>query len=351
MSALKDFIFPTTLQRWNIQNLDYNWYFMFAIFGGFVGLDYLYIGSPVTAGIKFLVNLFTFGFWWYYDIINAAVAQDQVRLYGPSVPVFGAGGVAGGRFRDPKTPEGDPDLLKRHMNFLIYGIALGIGGIVGLEYFITGDLFSGFMNLLCTITFIGIPISAVWWVYKVYRYAFNTNVCIDMYSEYFGASSGMENACPSIFMSITIWLLKTVQGIVQMVPGIGGILGMILDRLIKSLEAAYGFVKKEIPKIVKVVAVGRPVPTDMAPAPAKIGGGDLTIDGGGSDLNIDSGLLGPFFALTIGLIVVSSIVLSLRRLRQNGPEGKTAAATTTVKQPGDQKSDDPPQPGDPGVPA
>ena len=154
-------------------------------------------------------------------------------------------------------------------------------------------------------------------------------------------------------MSITIWLLKTVQGIVQMVPGIGEVLGAILDRLIKSLEAAYGFVKKEIPKITKVVAVGRPLPTDMAPAPAaKIGGGDLTIDGGGgSDLNIDSGLLGPFFALTIGLIVVSSIVLSLRRLRQNGPEGKTAAAATTVKQPGDQKSDDPPQPGDPGVPA
>ena len=353
MSALKDFIFPTTLQRWNIQNLDYNWYFMFTIFGGFVGLDYLYIGSPITAGIKFLVNLFTLGFWWYYDALNAAVAQDQVRLYGPSVPVFGSSGIAGGRFRDPKTPEGDPDLLKRHMNFLIYGIALGIGGIIGLEYFIVGDLFSGFMNLLCTITFIGIPISAVWWVYKFYRYAFNTNVCIDMYSEYFGASSGMENACPSIFMSITIWLLKTVQGIVQMVPGIGGILGMILDRLIKSLEAAYGFVKKEIPKIVRVVAVGRPLPTDMAPAPAaaKIGGGsDLNIDGGGSDLNIDSGLLGPFFALTIGLIIVSSIVLSLRRLRQNGPEGKTTA-TTTVKQPGDQESDDPPQPGDPGVPA
>ena len=130
---------------------------------------------------------------------------------------------------------------------------------------------------------------------------------------------------------------------------------MILDRLIKSLESAYGFVKKEMPKAAKIVLGQRPIPTDMKAAPAvatKTGGGDLTIDGGGgSDLTIDSGLLGPFFALTIGLIIVSSIVLSLRRLRQNGSEGKTAATTTTVKQPGDQKSDDPPQPGDPGVPA
>jgi hypothetical protein len=311
---------------------------MFAIFGGFFGLDYVYIGSPVTAGIKFFMNTLTFGFWWYYDALNAAVAQDQIRLYGPSAPVCGPTGIAGGRFRDPITPNGDPETLKRHMNFLIYGIALGIGGIIGLEYFIAGDMMTGIINLLCTISIIGLPISFVWWIYKVYRYAFNTNVCIDMYSEYFGASSGMENACPSIFMSITIWLLKTVQGIVQMVPGIGDLIGTIIGRLTSSLESAYGFVKKGIPKVVNLVGVGRPIPHDMKEAPP------VKIDGGGSDLNIDSGLLGPFFALTIGLIIVSSIVLSLRRLRQNGSE------TATVKQPGDQESDDPPQPGDPGVP-
>jgi len=326
---------------------------MFAIFGGFFGLDYVYIGSPVTAGIKFLMNTFTFGFWWYYDAINAAVAQDQIRLYGPSAPVFGPTGIAGGRFRDPKTPEGDPEILKLHMNFLIYGIALGIGGIIGLEYFIAGDMMTGFVNLLCTISIIGLPLSFVWWIYKVYRYAFNTNVCIEMYSEYFGASSGMENACPSLFMSITIWLLKTVQGIVQMVPGIGDVIGMVLDRLIKSLESAYGLIKKDIPKVVRIISTPRPIPHDMKAATASTAStaspAPVKIDGGG-DVAIDSGLLGPFFALTIGLIIVSSIVLSLRRLRQNGSEGKAAAAAT-VKQPGDQESDDPPQPGDPGVPA
>jgi hypothetical protein len=345
MSALSGIIFPTTLKRWNIQNLDYNWYFMLAIFGGFFGLDYLYIGSPVGAALKFFMNLSTFGFWWYYDAINAAVGQDQIRLYGPSAPGFGPTGIAGGRFRDPKNPGADPK-LKLHMNFLIYGIVLAFGGLFGIDHFVTGDMFAGLMNLICTISFIGFPISFLWYIYKIYRYALDTNECIDVHANYFGATPGMANECPSILMIITIWICKTALAVVQLVPGIGPVVGGLLEQLTKNLEAAYGLVKKEMPNVHTVIQAerARPIPNDMkaAPAPAP--------QTGGGDLQVDSGLLAPFFALTIGLIVVSSLVLSLRRLRQNGSEGK-AAATTTVKQPGDQESDDPPQPGDPGVPA
>ena len=180
MSALKDIIYPSTLKRWGNQNLDYNWYFALTIFGGFLGLDYIYLGSPITGIVKLLVNMSTFGYWWYYDALNAALSQDQVRLYGPSAPAVGPTGIAGGRFRDPKNPDGPKDILDKHYRFLLYGIVLIFGGLFGLDHFATGDMMAGFVNLICTVSVIGIPVSFFWYIYKLYRYYLNSNECIDI---------------------------------------------------------------------------------------------------------------------------------------------------------------------------
>jgi len=345
MSALKDIIYPSTLKRWNVQNLDYNWYFALTIFGGFFGLDYIYLGSPITGLIKFIVNTSTFGFWWYYDALNAALSQDQVRLYGPSAPAVGVTGIAGGRFRDAKNPDGPQDILDKHYRFLLYGIVLIFGGLFGIDHFITGDMTTGFINLIATISIIGFPISFFWYIYKLYRYYFNSNECINVYWEYFGSPQTSENPCPSIFMAGTVWIVKTVVAILQMIPFLGPI-ASLGEMLLNNLQSAYGMVVKEIPAVIQEASTfvqsqgERPsIPGIKPTAPAEQKGGAMETD-----------LLAPFFALSIVLIIVSSLVLSLRRLRQNGPEQtKAAGTTTTVKQPGDQATDDPPQPADPGV--
>jgi hypothetical protein len=347
-----NFTFPSSLQKWTVQNLDYNWYFAFSIFGGFFGLDYMYIGSPVMAILKTIVNLSTFGFWWYFDIINAAVAQDQIRLYGPSAPAFGPTGIGGGRFRDPKHPSGSKEILDKHLNFLLFGFSTLFGGIIGMDYFIVGEIFAAFMNLLATISIIGLPLSGLWQLYKCYRYFFDTNETINLNWNYLGAPKpNGGNDCPSFLMSITIWFLKTTVAILRMIPVVGSIAGLI-QPLIDNLEVAYGMVVKTVETLVevkqeseKIVAAekNRPVPSKQeldVKAPVKSLEKPQT--GGASAGDDDIGLLGPFFALTIGLIIVSSIVLSLRRSTQNGPK-------TVVKQPGSEESDDPPLPANPGV--
>ena len=55
----------------------------------------------------------------------------------------------------------------------------------------------------------------------------------------------------------------------------------------------------------------------------------------------DSGILGPLLVLTIGFVVVSGVIVSLRRSSQNA----TTKTTTAVKQSGDQETDEPPHPG------
>ena len=352
MSALKDLIFPSTLKRWGNQNLDYNWYFALTIFGGFLGLDYMYLGSPLTGVLKMFVNMSTFGYWWYYDALNAALSQDQVRLYGPSAPAVGPTGIAGGRFRDAKNPDGPKDILDKHSRFFMYGLILIFGGLFGIDHFATGDMMAGFANLIATVSIIGFPISLFWYAYKMYRYYFNSNDCINVNWEYFGAPKSTENPCPSVLMIFTVWCTKTFLAVLRLIPLPIGPLISLFEMLLANLQQAYGFVTKVVPEAVRETtkvlgAESRPVPVGITPVGAA-GVPAIPQQKGGAAPESD--LLAPFFALTIVLVIVSSLVLSLRRLRQNGSETKAAATATAVKQPGDQATDDPPHPDNSRVP-
>jgi len=379
MDLIKNLVRPSTLNRWKVQNLDYNWYLALAIGGGFFGLDYLYLGSPIGAFAKFIFNLSTFGYWWFYDALHAVVGQDEVRLYGPTAPVLGVMGVAGSRFRDDKNPSSDPALAK-HLNFLIYGLVLGFLGVFGGDSFLTGHFFNGVIRLICMISFIGAPIAIIWWVRNLYYYVFDTSTCLNQNYAYFGAAKGTGPECPSFFASFFIFLLQTVSGIVGIIPGLGPLIKLIVDKLIKSLMEAYDMVTvdaeaagiafdrlaahagnppmdvKELQKA-KIALESKPHDKDCkvgegltaaeaaaakATATAGATATATTIAQGGGALLENSSYLPLFFFITIGLVIVSSIIVSLRRLRQNAkPEQQSKAAG----QHGSEETDDPPQPG------
>jgi hypothetical protein len=82
-----------------------------------------------------------------------------------------------------------------------------------------------------------------------------------------------------------------------------------------------------MPDMSKVTEMAKKMPT--IPKMPMVGGGET-----------DSGaILGPILVLTIGFVVVSGIVVSLRRSRQNA---KTTAASQQSR---DQETDEPPLPG------
>lgn len=373
MDLIKNLVRPTTLNRWKVQNLDYNWYLALAIGGGFFGLDYLYLGSPIGAFAKFIFNISTFGYWWFYDALNAVVGQDEVRLYGPTAPVLGAVGIGAARFRDAKNPSSDPALAK-HLNFLIYGLVLGFLGLFGGDSFLTGYTFNGIIRLICFISFIGAPIAIIWWVRNLYFYVFDTSTCLNQNYAYFGTAKGTGPECPSIFASFFIFLLQTVAGIVGIIPGVGPLVKLILDKLIKSLMEAYemvtvdaeaaeiGFERlaahagnppmdvQELQKAKigleskphdKDCKIGEPMTPEQVAAAKAAATAAKPLTGGGVLLE-NSSYLPLFLSMTLGLVIVSSIIVSLRRLRQNAkPEQQSKAAG----QHGDQETDEPPHPG------
>jgi len=381
MSAIRKFILPTTLKRWDIQNLDYNWYFALTIIGGFVGLDYLYLGSPLGAFTKAIFNLFTFGFWWYYDALNAAVSQDQVRLYGPSAPMVGLTGLAAGRFRDIKNPVGLETQLNKHMNFLLYGIVLVSLGIIGGDSFLTGNFFNGVMRLFSLISMIGAPVAIFWWISNLYYYFLDTGSCIDQNWNYFGAPKPENEGdeCPSVLMIFTVWILKTLLALLELIPFFGPV-ASIVQMLVKKLEIAYGFVKKGVeelkdakdragdllaaekarplPKVIDLQVGMQPLPTpescklDAADlkkgTPAEVAAAAKEQAGGGELLIAENPFFGLLFLGAIGFVIVSSIVLSLRRSRQNAATAEQQSKA--AQQPGDQETDVPPEPRNARVP-
>jgi hypothetical protein len=217
------------------------------------------------------------------------------------------------------------------------------------------------MNLLATVSVIGAPISFLWQVFKMYRYYLNTDECININWQYFGAPrpSGVVD-CPSIPMILTVWLLKTMLAFLQLIPFFGPIVSL-LQAFIKNLEVAYGFVVEavkaadEIPSDVMDLLdkkAQQPIPCSVDEAIPKVESLPATpppqeYKGGGISESVD--LLVPVFALTIVFVIVSSVFLSLRRSTQNGPKPTVAKAAQQFG--GKEATDEPPQPGDPGDPS
>lgn len=165
--------------------LSYDVFLGLTVIGGFLALDHLYLRSPLTFIAKIIVNILTLGSWWLYDASQAVFNRDVVKVFGLGVPGLGPKGIAAGVLASDV-----PD--KKHMSFFIYGLAIILGGLFGLDSFIVGDKQSGFIRLICLITGLLAPIAIFWWLYNLGKFLFKTKDVVNQYWEYFGAPPPAE---------------------------------------------------------------------------------------------------------------------------------------------------------------
>jgi hypothetical protein len=165
--------------------LSYDVFMALSILGGLFALDHLYLRSPLTFLAKLIVNLLTFGAWWLYDASQAVFNRDVVKVFGLGIPGMGPRGIAAGVLANDV-----PD--KKHMSFFLYGLALFLGGIFGLDSFVVGDKQSGIIRLVCLITGILAPIAIFWWLFNIGKFLFKTKDVTSLYWEYFGAPPPAE---------------------------------------------------------------------------------------------------------------------------------------------------------------
>ena len=260
-------------------------------------------------------------------------------------------------------------------------MALFMGGIFGLDSFITGNKLMGFIRVMCLITFIFIPVALFLWLYKIAMFLFKTNSVIEENSEYFGAPytgftvSGAFSFINALFDPLLAPLYAFKDTILGTATTAVCTAKKVADTAVNTAKTvvkeavAVGEVGKQLVQVpgkfqfnppIAQQALGQiqtgpipqalPIPGQMAPgsipgqmAPGSIPGqmalGPLMplqkvipITGGG--IINDNSIL-PYMVIgTFGLIAVSGLILTYRRFRQNGKQHKT---------------DEPPTPSEPGV--
>lgn len=166
--------------------LSYDVFLGLSVIGGLLALDHLYLRSPTTFFAKIIVNILFLGAWWIYDATQAFFNKDVVKVFGLGVPGLGPQGIGAGVLGSDV-----PD--KKHMAFFIYGLAVVLGGIVGLDSFLVGDKQSGLIRLVCLLTGVLAPVAVAWWLYNVMTFTFKTKDVTNLYWEYFGAPEPKEH--------------------------------------------------------------------------------------------------------------------------------------------------------------
>jgi TM2 domain-containing membrane protein YozV len=374
MNSVYDFFFRSSVKYWQKPTLNYTIYWVLAVFLGFTGLDYLYLGSPLMFVAKILLNFMTLGFVWIYDALNATFNQDQVKLAGPFIPGFGPLGIGGGRFVDKDRPgPSSPEDAAKAMNFMYYGFGLMVLGFFGVDSFMTGDTLSGFLRLGSLLTFIFAPVAILWYIFNLYRYFIRTDMCLDMNWNYFGAPEPAEgDKCPNVLELFTVWALQTTLTVIEYIPGLN-VAAPILQNLIASLKLAYGIVKKSAEVAVEVAgqvvegtqklktmqeSLGQQLPVSSDQVKAAVakatvvapgiggqtGGGSLASISSISPLSVDSSVLGLVAVGVVLTIIVSSVTLTFWRAYQNVRRQEGPTGQDTRQRGGEENNDDPPDP-------
>jgi hypothetical protein len=139
------------------------------LLGGFFGLDHIWLRSPQTGILKFVINILTFGLWYIYDVIQIFKEKDSVMQSGLSAPLVGPIGIGARMFKD-SDPSGPHS--KSPLRLMLYLIAVCLP--FGLDFLVAGDTNGAIMRFVATILF---PVGFIWGCVSMYR-AFFTPVAV-----------------------------------------------------------------------------------------------------------------------------------------------------------------------------
>lgn len=148
------------------------------VLGGYFGLDHFYLRSPSTGLLKFIMNIFTFGAWWIYDIIQIYKDKETVLESGLNIPVVGAAGIAAGVFtarpgsgsRASTGSSGSNNSVRSPIMFLLYLAVTVWPYTLGLDSFVAGDIYGGVFKFLSLIAFPMLPFVLIQKCLELYRF-------------------------------------------------------------------------------------------------------------------------------------------------------------------------------------
>jgi len=159
---------------WGGHMMSFSTFRFVTILLGLFGIDHLALRSPFTAFLKFLVNIFFYGAWWIYDIIQVFVDEENVAKYGLSTPW----GPRGHGFRffkgvtDKKIneyPNSSPIVNSTStILYIFYALSTAYFSFLGLPSLFAGDYIGGVLKLISLAFIIPFPIYMFTGIYEYF---------------------------------------------------------------------------------------------------------------------------------------------------------------------------------------
>lgn len=129
------------VEVWKHPDRNYMTFVILSILLGFFGVDHIYLRSFPTAIAKTILNIFTLGLWYFWDILQIVNDGDRIKKEGLNSPFDWVKGIGRGVFAPPNSPFVAPK------DYVLYTI-LTFFGCLGADKFYLGEYGQGIVKLI-----------------------------------------------------------------------------------------------------------------------------------------------------------------------------------------------------------
>ena len=182
------------VDTWGGPDRNYYEFVVISVLLGLVGGDHIYLRSFKTAGLKALVNLCTFGSWYWWDLLQIFTNGEVVKTEGLASPLDWIRNIGRGVFVDKAK---DPTEYVSQKSYVVFALCAVFFGFFAADKFYMGDYVAGVAKLVLCLNIFTFLIGWVWAGYDAWNAVFSEKEILEQ---------GIPNA-PGIG-----WLLPRVSG-------------------------------------------------------------------------------------------------------------------------------------------
>lgn len=160
---------------WGGPDRNYFTFVVLSVLLGFFGVDHMYLRSFPTAIAKTVFNLFTLGFWYFWDLLQIINDGERIKQEGLNTPFDWVRGIGRGAFVAPK----DTKTYVSDKSYLFYTFLALCFGWLGADKFYLGEYGQGIVKLISCFNIFVFLFGWFWVLWDAFHAVFQLRTILD----------------------------------------------------------------------------------------------------------------------------------------------------------------------------
>ena len=160
---------------WGGPDRNYFTFVVLSVLLGFFGVDHIYLRSFPTAIAKTVFNLFTLGFWYFWDLLQIINDGERIKQEGLNTPFDWVRGIGRGAFVAPK----DTKTYVSDKSYLLYTFLALCFGWLGADKFYLGEYGQGIVKLISCFNIFVFLFGWFWVLWDAFHAVFQLRTILD----------------------------------------------------------------------------------------------------------------------------------------------------------------------------